>query len=77
MGYQWLHLLGGELSLNANGIREFMYGFIYNDCPINGFWIATNARFYKKDYYNALNSLYAICSDRESCVLTISGDQYH
>lgn len=76
-GISMVTFTGGEPSLNSNGIREFMYGFIYNDCPINGFWIATNARFYKEDFYNVLNSLYTICGDRESCVLTISGDQYH
>ncbi len=76
-GINMVTFTGGEPSLNSEAIRQFMYGFIYNDCPIDGFWVATNARFYKDDFYNVLNSLYSICGDRELCALTISGDQYH
>ena len=68
---------GGEPSLNADIIREFQYGFIFNDCSLGRFWVTTNARSYKEDFANALENLYSLCSDREECCLTISGDQYH
>ena len=41
---------GGEPSLNTEIIRNFQYGFMFNDCTINSFWITTNARFYKENF---------------------------
>lgn len=68
---------GGEPSLNAEIIREFQYGFMFNDCTLGRFWVTTNARLYKEEFANALENLYSLCCDREDCCLTISGDQYH
>lgn len=68
---------GGEPSLNAEIIKQFQYGFMFNDCTINNFWVATNARFYKENFVNALESLYSLCLEKDMCCLTISGDQYH
>lgn len=68
---------GGEPSLNTKIIREFQYGFMFNDCSVNRFWVTTNARFYKEDFVDALTDLYSICDERDECCLTISGDQYH
>lgn len=68
---------GGEPSLNTEIIRNFQYGFMFNDCTINSFWIATNARFYKENFVDALMDLYSICQGKDECCLTISSDQYH
>lgn len=68
---------GGEPSLNPEIIRNFQYGFMFNDCSIGNFWVTTNARFYKSDFAEALESLYSLCDEKDMCCLTISGDQYH
>lgn len=68
---------GGEPSLNPDIIRNFQYGFMFNDCSINSFWVTTNARFYKNEFSDALENLYSLCQEKDECRLTISGDQYH
>ena len=68
---------GGEPSLNSEIIRNFQYGFMFNDCSISNFWVTTNARFYKSDFAEALENLYSLCDEKDMCRLTISGDQYH
>lgn len=76
-GVGTLNFTGGEPSLNADAIQQFMHEFMFNDCTVDNFWVTTNARFYKEDFLNALTNLYAICQEPEECILTISGDQYH
>ena len=68
---------GGEPSLNSEIIRNFQYGFMFNDCSISNFCVTTNARFYKSDFAEALENLYSLCDEKDMCRLTISGDQYH
>ena len=52
---------GGEPSLNSEIIKEFQYGFMFNDCSIGRFWVTTNARFYKEDFANALENKKEMC----------------
>jgi hypothetical protein len=49
----------------------------YNGCDLGSFWMATNARFFKPDFYEEIEYLYGACYEQPECVLTISGDQYH
>ena len=68
---------GGEPSLNAAAIEHFRWAIHFNRCSLNYFWLTVNARFFKQDFYEAIQELYCICDDQDCCSLTISRDQYH
>ena len=68
---------GGEPSLNGAAIEHFRWASFFFNCSFEYFWLTTNARMFKENFYTALWELYSIAGDPEACVLTISGDQYH
>lgn len=68
---------GGEPSLNAAAIEHFRWAVHFNRCSLDHFWLTVNARFFKQDFYEAIQELYCICDDQDYCSLTISRDQYH
>lgn len=68
---------GGEPSLNADAINHFRWASHFNNCGFNSFWLTVNAKFFKKDFYDAIWNLYRSCDNPTECVMTISGDQYH
>jgi len=68
---------GGEPSLNPEAIIYSRHAMHFNNCSFSCFWLAINARHFKKKFYNAIWDLYCTCDLPEDCVLTISGDQYH
>jgi len=72
-----LSITGGEPSLNASAISHMRFSLNYQHCRLGYFWVATNARFFKEDFYNELIWLHEQCNEPDMCVLTISGDQYH
>jgi len=72
-----LTLTGGEPSLNADAIRHLRDAMYFHECSIGHFWLTTNARFFKPDFYDEIQYLYGVCYEQEACVLTISGDQFH
>ena len=72
-----LTLTGGEPSLNADAIRHIRYCTYCNGCDLGSFWLATNARYFKPEFYQEIEELYGACYEQRECVLTISGDQYH
>lgn len=72
-----LTISGGEPSLAGRTINHLRWALYFNNCELSQFWMTVNARFFKKDFYDALWELYDACYDKDNCVLTISGDQYH
>ena len=72
-----ISITGGEPSLNAKAINHFRYSLNHFKCVLHHFWIATNAKFFKESFYNAVILLYGECWEKDLCALTISGDQYH
>jgi len=72
-----LTLTGGEPSLNADAIGHLRHAMYFHCCELGNFWLTTNARFFKPDFYDEIQWLYGVCSEKEACVLTISGDQFH
>ena len=72
-----LTLTGGEPTLYADAIRYLREGMYFNKCSLGYFWMTTNARFFKPEFYEEIVWLYGVCYEQEACVLTISGDQFH
>lgn len=72
-----LTLSGGEPSIAGKLIGHLRWALHFNNCELGMFWLTVNARFFKEDFYDAIQALYYRCSIQEECCLTISGDQYH
>lgn len=72
-----LTLSGGEPSIAGKLIDHLRWALYFNNCDLERFWLTINARFFKEDFYDAIQELYYRCSIQEECCLTISGDQYH
>lgn len=72
-----LTLSGGEPSIAGKLIDHLRWALHFNNCELGMFWLTVNARFFKQDFYDAIQELYYRCSIQEECCLTISGDQYH
>lgn len=72
-----LTLSGGEPSIAGKLIDHLRWALYFNKCDLGRFWLTVNARFFKADFYDAIQELYWRCSMQEECCLTISGDQYH
>jgi len=68
---------GGEPSLNGKAINHFRWASYFYDFDFLYFWVTTNARYFKKEFYDALRELYCVCGKSDMCTLTISKDQYH
>lgn len=72
-----LGITGGEPSLVPETLNWLNYYIVTNGCTIGHFFFATNAAAYSPEFIDELNVLYSFCIDKESCVFTVSKDQYH
>ncbi|MCI8472319.1 MAG: radical SAM protein [Clostridiales bacterium] len=72
-----LSITGGEPSLAPEPIRWIAYFAKSYSIKIGSFFCATNAGEYSKEFVDALNGLYTVCTAPDKCILTISTDQYH
>lgn len=72
-----LCLTGGEPSLVPWVIRQIVYSAERWDCRIDRFFCATNAAKYSREFMDALDMLFGICTVKEGCGLSVSTDQFH
>ncbi len=72
-----LCLTGGEPSLAPWVIREIVYAAERWGCRIDRFFCSTNAAKYSREFVDALNMLFGICTIKDECGLSVSTDQFH
>ena len=72
-----LTLTGGEPSLEPDVIDWISYYARNYSVEIGDFFCATNAKEYSEDFIRAINGLYNICTNKNTCGLSISTDQFH
>ena len=68
---------GGEPSMNVEAIEFFIAEAKRLNVYIGGFYIATNGKNIKADFVIACLKLYAMCDEKEMCVIELSNDIYH
>lgn len=72
-----LCLTGGEPSLVPWVIRQIVYSAERWGCRIDSFFCSTNAAKYSREFMDALDMLFGICTVKEGCGLSVSTDQFH
>lgn len=72
-----LSLTGGEPSLAANEINNFLHYLKANQVTVGDFFVATNGFEYSSNFLDVLDRLYEYCLVPGSCALSISTDQFH
>lgn len=72
-------LLGGEVSLNAEGLEYMLTAIEKYKVSFNSLRMASNGREFKKDFYDILSRLGNLSSNKDSNPVTIniSSDDYH
>jgi len=68
---------GGDPSLYPEAIRYFVDALKFRGMDFSHFYVKTNGKQVSLDMVTALLELYAVCDDKDYCVLAVSRDQFH
>ena len=68
---------GGDPSLYPEAIRYFVEAIKFRGMDFSHFYVKTNGKQVSLDMVVALLELYALCDEKEQCILAVSRDQFH